>query len=314
MQQTPNSVKDRGSAVSTNDLIIDNKTNTIQSETQVTKPKKKKRKTQVANVTTKQTTVQQPALSGVFGISRAATICWYILIGIIFLIAFVALVLSVLYFVSDTTTEQVVKLYGICGAGSLIFVTIGIVCLDCCNDGNRRAREEMARYSMLQAIEEKRRALAQRRAKRTVTEDKDEKPKPFIIQHQGTQAAPPEPEPHSHHMHHYPYHHYPAIGYLIPAPPIVIDTGMNTSEKFVPPSWSRNEEHGTQTDRTEGTQTSAMELNRIPNNVTEIIHERTILKAPKELIGTIKESMAQQDRNLALDSDAIDANTLIAFN
>ena len=30
----------------------------------------------------------------------AATVCWYILIGIVFLIAFVALVLSVLYFVS----------------------------------------------------------------------------------------------------------------------------------------------------------------------------------------------------------------------
>ncbi|UJR23858.1 hypothetical protein I4U23_026833 [Adineta vaga] len=317
MQEATNSIKDRGSAVSTNDLIIDNKTNTKRLDGRTSKPKKKKKKVQITNVTTKQTTVQEPTLTGAFGISRAATICWYILICILFLIAFISLVLSVLYFASDTTTEQVIKIYGICGASCLIIVAFVIICLDCCNDGNRRAREEMAQYAMLQEREEKQRALALRRARRATIENKDEKPKPFLIQHQGTQPVAKEPEVRSNHPHHYhpyyPYHHLP-MGYFVPAPPNVIDTGVNTSEKFIPPSRNRNIEHGTQTDRTEGTQTSAMELNGIPSNVTEIIHERTILKGPRELIGTIKESMAQQDRNLPLDPDLIDANTLIAFN
>ena len=48
------SIKDRGSAVSTNDLIIDNKTNTKRSNVRTTKPKKKKKNAQITNVTTKQ--------------------------------------------------------------------------------------------------------------------------------------------------------------------------------------------------------------------------------------------------------------------
>ncbi|CAF1432473.1 unnamed protein product [Adineta steineri] len=239
------------------------------------------------NINNNQIPADQPTLSGAFGLTR------------------------------DTTTEQVIKLYGICGAGSLVIVTIVIVSLDCCNDSNRKEYEELAKYRMLQENQARQRALARRRPQQ-IPKDKEEKPKSSVTQIQGSQVANNESNPLSYGPHHYHPHyfhhvHQHSLGYPIPDRSNLVDMGVNTSDKFVPPSYHRNNENTTQTDRTEGTQTSAMELNGIPSNVTEIIHERTIVKGPRELLGTIKESMAQQDRLSTIGLNKIDVNTLIAF-
>ncbi len=249
-----------------------------------------------------------------------------------------------------------IKLYGICGGGVLAFLTFLIIFLDCFNDGNRKEHEELVTYRILQAKKAKQKALFMRRSQRTA-ESKKERPKPFIIQHQGIQIPSNNSHPHPHHNHNHNHHHhhsryghrrsphhthyihahssthhhrsivYPTSHDLHSTRHNLIDVGVNTADKYVPISKSKmpihvsthdtqtnpefwDIERGTQTARTEGTQTSAMELNRIPGNVTEIIHETTILKAPRELLGTLKESMAQQDRDMAIGSDA---NELIAF-
>ncbi|CAF1402265.1 unnamed protein product [Adineta steineri] len=234
------------------------------------------------NNNNKQTPADRPTLSGAFGLTR------------------------------DTTTEQVIKLYGICGAGSLVIVTIVIVSLDCCNDSNRKEHEELVKYRMLQENQARQRALAMRRPQQ-IPKDKEEKPKSSVTQIQGSQVANNESDPHHYHPHYFQHIHHHSLGYPIPDRSNLVDMGVNTSDKFVPPSYHRNNENTTQTDRTEGTQTSAMELNGIPSNVTEIIHERTIIKGPRELLGTIKESMAQQDRLSTIGPNKIDVNTLIAF-
>jgi len=64
-------------------------------------------------------------------------------------------------------------------------------------------------------------------------------------------------------------------------------------------------ERGTQTDRTEGTQTSTMELSGMPNNITEVTRETTIVKAP-----ALKESMEQQDKDIAISRAITDTNSL----
>jgi hypothetical protein len=69
-------------------------------------------------------------------------------------------------------------------------------------------------------------------------------------------------------------------------------------------------ERGTQTDRTEGTQTSTMELSGMPNNITEVIRETTILKAPQNLLPALKESMEQQDKDIAISRAVTDTNSL----
>jgi hypothetical protein len=38
----------------------------------------------------------------------------------------------------------------------------------------------------------------------------------------------------------------------------------------------------------------------MPSNVTQIIHETTILKAPRNLISTLKKSMKEQDKDIAI--------------
>jgi hypothetical protein len=249
----------------------------------------------------------------------------------------------------------VIKLYGICGGGVLALITFLIIFLDCFNDGNRKEHEELVTYRILQAKKAKQKALFMRRSQRTA-ESKGERPKPFIIQHQGIQIASnnSNPQPHHHHHHHhsrYGHHHSPHHTHYIPAHSSthhhrsivyptshdlhstrhnLINVGVNTLDKFVPISKSKapirlsthdtqtnpelwDIERGTQTARTEGTQTSTKELNGIPSNVTEIIHEKTILKAPRELLGTLKESMAQQERDMTIGPDVTDANELIAF-
>ena len=47
-------------------------------------------------------------------------------------------------------------------------------------------------------------------------------------------------------------------------------------------------------------------------NVTQIIHETTIFKAPRNLLSTIKKSMAQQDKDIAIHHSDTDINTTTA--
>lgn len=243
----------------------------------------------------------------------------------------------------DTSSNQVLKLYGISGSGALAIVTFVIVFLDCCNDSNRKDHEQEILYQTLKAKEAKEREMLERR-KRRIAEGKEAKPKPFIIQHQRLQrvaTTPPRPPPPSHHHHH--AHHFPGFphnGYHHPfVCPIchdlhasgnarhnLADIGVDTSDKFAPvPKKNKtiqkstrdaqteprlfDADRATQTDRTEGTQTSTMELSGMPSNVTQIIHETTILKAPRSLIGTLKKSMMEQDKDIAITHSVTDTNT-----
>jgi len=52
-----------------------------------------------------------------------------------------------------------------------------------------------------------------------------------------------------------------------------------------------------------------MELSGMPSNIAQIIHETTILKAPRSLISTLKESMRQQDKDIAITHSVTDTNT-----
>jgi hypothetical protein len=245
---------------------------------------------------------------------------------------------------TDTTTDQVLKLYGICGSGALAIVTFVIIFLDCCNDGSKKDHEAETLYRVYQAKEAKEKAIAMRRSRR-IAEGKEEKPKPFIIQHQRQQKVSPEPSPEPHHHHHpHPHVHLPPpTAYHHPfVCPIchdlhasgnarhnLADVGVDTSDKFAPVSKSKktihkstrdvqtepklwDAERGTQTDRTEGTQTSAMELSGLPSNITQIIHETTILKAPRSLLNTLKKSMAQQDKDIAMNRAMPDTDIMTA--
>ncbi len=47
----------------------------------------------------------------------------------------------------------------------------------------------------------------------------------------------------------------------------------------------------------------------MPSNIAQIIHETTILKAPRNLISTLKESMRKQDKDIAITHSVTDTNT-----
>ncbi len=179
------------------------------------------------------------------------------------------------------------------------------------------------------------------RRSRRIAQGKEEKPKAFTIQHQRPQKVSEEPHPHPYHHnhHHHPLAHPPTAYHHPFVCPIchdlhasgnarhnLADVAVDTSDKFAPvlkkntvvhkstrdaqtepKLWDA--ERGTQTDRTEGTQTSTMELSGMPSNVTQIIHETTILKAPRSLISTLKRSMAQQDKDIAITHAVTDTNT-----
>jgi hypothetical protein len=184
------------------------------------------------------------------------------------------------------------------------------------------------------------------RRNRRIAEGKEKKPKPFVIQHQRPQPVSAEPHPHPpshphpHHFHHV-HAHPPPTSYHHPfvcpvchdlhasgnARHNLAEIGVDTSDKFEPVSKNKKTVHkstrdaqtepklwdaerGTQTDRTEGTQTSTMELSGMPSNITEIIHETTILKAPRHLLPTLKKSMAQQDKDMAINRAVTDTNAM----
>jgi hypothetical protein len=186
--------------------------------------------------------------------------------------------------------------------------------------------------------------MAMRRSRR-IAEGKEEKPKLLVIQHQRSQTITPESDPHHHHHPHNVHHFYtyPPTAYHHPfvcptchdlhasgnARHNFIDVAVDTSDKFAPvvrrtktihkstrdaqtepKIWDT--ERGTQTDRTESTQTSAMGLSGLPSNITQIIHETTILKVPRNLLSTLKKSMAQQDKDIAIHRTVTDLNAMTA--
>jgi hypothetical protein len=294
----------------------------------------------------------------------ASTVIWYVCVCILFVVAFLSLVLSVLYFITgksfyrlifcllfniqtDTSSEEVIKLYGITGAGTLAIVTFIIVFLDCCNDGSREDFEEETVYRILQVNESKENALATQHKPR-IAEGKEEKSRPFIIQHQRPPISS-NSHPHPYH-HHYPHYYPDPVQHNHVHPPTsyhdsfvcpichdlhapqnarhtFTDIAVDTSDKFQPVSKNKkavhkstrdaqthprmwDSERGTQTDRTAGTQTSTMELSGIPSNITEIIHETTILKAPRGLLATLRKSMVQQDKDIAINRAVTGSNTM----
>lgn len=161
-------------------------------------------------------------------------------------------------------------------------------------------------------------------------------------------ASVPYPRPHAHpYTHSHPHSHHHHVHYLQPTRaynaqffcPIchkshastetrhnVADIAVDTSDKFQPISKGKRSvvptvttevqtapvvvdvENGTQTNRAEATQTAGKELSGIPSNVTEIIHETTILKAPRSLIATLKKTMEEQDKQRAINSAVTDSH------
>jgi hypothetical protein len=174
------------------------------------------------------------------------------------------------------------------------------------------------------------------------------KPKPVVAQHQRPQQAPVEPHPHPYRHQHYTHpqqiHHIytqPPISYHDPYACSIchklhasrftrynrFDVGVDTSDRLETIAQSKrlvhksthdvqtdpklwDVEHGTQTDRVEGTQTPVAELNSIPKNVTEVIHETTILKPPRHILPTLKKPTEQQDKELALNLTVEDGDRL----
>lgn len=226
------------------------------------------------------------------------------------------------------------KLYGIAGSATLAIVTFVIIFLDCCNNNSQKDHEQEVLYNTMKEREEKEKELAVRRQRR-IAEGLEEKPKPFLIQHQRQEKTPIPPTPSPPHHHHHHHAHLPFFGNPAYHHPFVCpichdlhasgnarhnltDVGVDTSDKFAPVA-KKNQvvhkstrdaqtepklwdaERGTQTDRTEGTQTSTMELTGMPSNVTQIIHETTILKAPRSLINTLKKSMEEQDKEMVIN-------------
>ena len=218
-----------------------------------------------------------------------------------------------------TSSESVIKLYGIAGAGTLTLITFIIIFLDCCNNGGRKDHEQEALYLAMKEKEERERELAARRARR-IAEGKEEAPKPFVIEHQRPPTEPspspsptPTPPPHYHHhlvfppptMYHHPFvcpvcHDLHASGN---ARHNLADVAVDTSDKLLDAKKKKSNqtvlkstrdaqtdlydaEQGTQTDRNEGTQTSAMELSGMPSNISQVIHETTIIKAPRSILPT----------------------------
>ncbi|CAF0972710.1 unnamed protein product [Rotaria sp. Silwood1] len=322
---------DRNSANSINKLIIDNYNNKKRfsddqsfddDQTSVEKDQENFQKLKKSESSLPQSPADRPSYRGPFGITI------------------------------DSSKEREIKLYGISGAGTLAIITFIIVFLDCCNDGNKKSHEQEALYRIIKEKEAREKAFVLRRSRR-IAEGKEEKPKPFIIQHQRPKnvanSSHPQPHPHPyyhlnpHHTHH--FQAFPPTSYHHPfvcpvchdlhasgnARHNISDVGVDTSDKFDPVAKSKkvihkstrdaqtepklwDTERGTQTDRVEGTQTSAMELSGMPSNVTQIIHETTILKAPRSLINTLKTSMAQQDKDIAINRAVTDTNSMRPTN
>jgi len=55
---------------------------------------------------------------------------------------------------------------------------------------------------------------------------------------------------------------------------------------------------GTHINQTEGEKTSTINYTDIPDNVTEIIHETTIVKAPRTLLPTLRRMLVQQNNDI----------------
>ena len=223
-------------------------------------------------------------------------------------------------------------MYGISGSGSLAIITFGIIFLDCCNDGDRDDYEEEVIYRVLQIKDTRDNELARRQNRRMTTRGQEKRKLP-IAQHQRSQQVPKSPPPPPtchHHHHHYPQpHHVHHIHSHSPhshhSPYMCsgcydshtlkhhrynrIDVAVDTSDGFEPISNSKTSIQKSTRDAKHETQTSTMEINDIPDNVTDIVHETKTLKASRSLLPTLKQSMEQQDKDIAISQVVADTNS-----
>lgn len=251
----------------------------------------------------------------------------------------------------DTTSEVVVKLYGISASSCLAVITFVIVFLDCCYDGRLTDYEEETLYKMLidNAARNKsaKRRRRRRRRQRQLALEKAGVGMPLGLAYQRAMpifGVQPHPHPYQHRTPHHRFVHHIHPHHIHGEQEQYVcricheshtsthnghnlsDVAVDTSDKFEPLAKRRrttailksnteaqtvpttvDTHHGTQTDRAEGTQTSTAEISGIPNNITEIIHETTILKAPRGLLATLRQSMAQQEKEMAINAAITDS-------
>ena len=238
------------------------------------------------------------------------------------------------------------KLYGISAASCLAVLTFAIVFLDCCYDGRLTDHEEETLFRMLLDNAVKQKKSRRRRRRRHRQELQMILEKATAIQQQRVMpTVAPHPHPYQHRTphHQFVHHIHPHLHHAHQEQFVcrichdshtsthnghsLSDVAVDTSDKFEPLSKRRrttavqkassevqtvpttvDAHHSTQTDRVEGTQTSSMELSGIPNNITEIIHETTILKAPRGLLATLKKSLIQQEKEMAITAAVTDSN------
>ena len=252
-----------------------------------------------------------------------------------------ALVLSVLYFLTgelfhhlvflcrdfclsvDSSTEQVIKLYGITGSGSLAVVAFVIIFLDCCNDGDRDDHEEEAIYRILQFKEKKDEKAVKRQHRRVIIK----KEEPSVGQPQRSQSLPKSLPPAHHHHHHYPqpshihhihahtsgfYHHPHSFShYRYPYDAHhhhhhrhhQSDVGVDTSDRLETILKSkgtirkpmRNAQTAPKTEDIEhGTQTSTTDFDGKSNNTLEIAKEIPAPEKTANPLPTLKEKSIEQ--------------------
>ncbi|CAF1033343.1 unnamed protein product [Adineta ricciae] len=332
---------------------------------------------------------------GCCGHITATSIIWYIGVCILFIVAFVALVLSILFFINDTTTDRPLKLFGIVGAGMLALITFIIVFVDCWIDGTRLYLEEAVVYRVFQVKEADSEAMALNGGRLKNEDGEKEKPRLMLSQQQAgvVPYAPGHYQGHNHpvpylipayvyyptmvpsnhhlfhghghnhghqhghnHNHGHPYghghdhanshsthvpryRHYPetnrSLSHLTrhprrihtvsptssqrpidrdesrtsnPTQATVVNPTVRTSDKNIPVIKTRkvirkprrvsqskvkiNEAvHGTHIDQLSNIPTTAITYDNVPSNVTEVIRETTVVKAPRSLLPTLRKTL-----------------------
>ncbi|CAF1281289.1 unnamed protein product [Adineta steineri] len=311
-----------------------------------------------------------------------STIIWYIGTCLLLIIAFVALVLSILFFINDSTTDKIIKLYGIIGAGVLALITFIIIFVDCWIDGTRLYLEEAVVYRVFQVKESDADAINSSNIRQKVNDGGQ--PQSLTLQQTSANHAShlysyPPPYayyPHLHHQHSHISHHHDhghnhehhhshdhghdhdhehshehgrshrrhyrtylpgshrshqvhASSPISPELPIVLDESYKTkntqpnpiksssepSNKIKAPSKTSKTIHeskrgpqsklkisdvisGTHIDPADDIRTATIHYGPIPRNVTEVIHETTIVEAPRSLLPTLRKTLMQNNKNI----------------
>jgi hypothetical protein len=210
-----------------------------------------------------------------------------------------------------------------------------IVLVDCWIDGTRLYLEEAVVYRVFQGKEADAETITMR-GSRKKDEDgnpqrlqqapSDPPPYPYHHRHSHPHDHDYDYDHHSHnhrHRHHLHHSHSHRIHVYSRTHshgsrhdrqnlPIV---NVDPSDKILPVSGSRTMTYkaihrvqpklkisdvirGTHINQTEGEKTSTINYTDIPDNVTEIIHETTILKAPRSLLPTLRRILVQQNNDI----------------